>query len=287
MITKTKEKYFLKEVVSKKLLKNESIGKQLSAILVSDVLGLDFDTVYNNIVVSTDEIAFSSKTVNSTADMILNNLDDKIIIDIEINGYNGIHKKNQILSYVCQLFLGQIKNNFDYLSINKVLQINIDNFDFLGKGDFMYDIYLMDKKYREIASNEIQIVHFNLDYLRELDYTIIKENELMKNLYVFVCGLNELDEFVSNCDGDNFMKKIVKEVKKISGEEHIIPYMTEDEMREFDRQYYGKIYREEGRKEGKREMIINLYQNNVSLDIISKSSGLSIKEIQKIIENNN
>ena len=155
----------------------------------------------------------------------------------------------------------------------------------------MYDIYLMDKKYREVASNEIQIVHFNLDYLRELDYTIIKENELMKNLYVFVCGLNELDEFVSNCNGDNFMKKIVKEVKKISGEEHIIPYMTEDEMREFDRQYYGKIYREEGRKEGReetiREIIINLYNNKASLELISKSTGLEIKEIQKIIENNN
>ena len=153
----------------------------------------------------------------------------------------------------------------------------------------MYDIYLMDKKYHKIASYEIQIVHFNLDYLRELDYTIIKENELMKNLYVFVCGLNDLDKFVNVCDGDNFVEKIVKEVKKISGEEHIIPYMTEDEMREFDRQYYGKIYREEGLKKGRQEkeheIIINLYNNNASLELISKSTGLSINEIKKIIGN--
>ena len=151
----------------------------------------------------------------------------------------------------------------------------------------MYDIYLMDKKYHKIASYEIQIVHFNLDYLRELDYTIIKENELMKNLYVFVCGLNDLDKFVNVCDGDNFVEKIVKEVKKISGEEHIIPYMTEDEMREFDRQYYGKIYREEGRREKEREIIINMVNEHIDLEIISKISNLSFDEIRKIIENKN
>ena len=288
METLVKEKYFLKEIVSKKLFKNESIGKRLSAIIVSDVLGLDFNDVYNNIVISSEEIAFSSKTINSTADLIFNNNDDKIIINIEINGYDGKHKRNQILSYVCQLFLGQIRKNSDYLNIKKVLQINIDTFDFLGYNDFMYDIYLMDKNHHEITSNEIQIVHLNLDYLRKVDYTIIKENELMKYLYFFVCGQDDLDEFVDICDGDKFMEKIIEEVKKISGEERIIPYMTEDEMKEFDRQYYGKIDREEGRLEGRkekeREMIINFYNNNASLELISKSTGLSIDEIKKIIE---
>ena len=33
-------------------------------------------------------------------------------------------------------------------------------------------------------------------------------------------------------------------------------------------------------------MIINLYNNNVSLDIISTSSGLSIEEVKRIINSN-
>ena len=84
------------------------------------------------------------------------------------------------------------------------------------------------------------------------------------------------------------MEKIVKEVKKISGEENVIPYVSEDEMREIENKYYKDLFHEEGRiigrEETRREMIINFYQNNVSLDIISKSSGLSIKEVKKIIE---
>ena len=286
--TAIQEKYFLREVISKKLFKNESIGKQLSAIVISDVLGIDYDTIYKNIVISTDEISFSSLTVNSVADIILNDDEDKMTINIEINGYDGLHKRNQILSYVCQLFLGQIRKKEDYLKIKKVLQINIDTFDFLGYNEFMYNIFLMDTVHHQIASNEIQIVHLNLDYLRKVDYTIIKENELMKYLYFFVCGTESLDKLAKKCDGDKFMKKIVKEVKKISGEENVIPYMTEDEMKEFDKKYYGDIFRKEGhlegREEARREMIISLYNNGASLDLISKSSNLSLDEVKKIIK---
>ena len=286
--TSIQEKYFLREVISKKLFKNKSIGKKLSAIVISDVLGTDYETIYNNIEISTEEISFSSLTVNSVADVILNDYEDKMIIDIEINGYDGIIKRNQTLSYVCQLFLGQIKNKEDYLKIKKVLQINIDTRDFLGYNEFMYDIYLMDKVHHKIASNEIQIVHLNLDYLRNLDYTLIKENELMKYLYFFVCGVENLDEFVEKINGDKFMEKIVKEVKKISGEENVIPYVSEDEMREIENKYYKDLFHEEGRtigrEEKEREMIINLYNNGASLELISKSSGLTIKEIQKIIK---
>lgn len=287
MHTSIQEKYFLREVISKKLFKNKSIGKKLSAIVISDVLGIDYETIYNNIEISTEEISFSALTVNSVADVILNDYKDKMIIDIEINGYDGIIKRNQTLSYVCQLFLGQIKNKEDYLKIKKVLQINIDTRDYLGYNEFIYDIFLMDKQHHKIASNEIQIVHINLDYLRKLDYTIIKENELMKYLYFFVCGIEKIDEFIEKINGDEFMEKIVKEVKKISGEENVIPYVSEDEMREIENKYYKDLFHEEGRiigrEETKREMIIKMNNDNMPLKLISKYVDLSVDNIKKII----
>ena len=282
ILTKTKEKFFLREVISKKLFKNKSIGKELSSIIISDVLGIDYETIYNNISISSEEIAFSALTVNSTADVVLNDKKDKMIIDIEINGYNGKHKENQTISYVCQLFLSQLRTHKDYLNVNKVLQINIDTDDFLGYNEFIYEIYLMDTKHHQIANDNIQIYHLNLDYLRKLDYNIIKENELMKTLYFFICGEDELSKVRRN--GDEFMKKVAEEVMKIAGKEKVIPYMSEEEMREFDKAYYSDLAREEGREERTNEMIISLYHNGVSLDIISKSSGLSIEEIEKIIK---
>ena len=40
-----------------------------------------------------------------------------------------------------------------------------------------------------------------------------------------------------------------------------------------------------GIKETKKEMVINLYNQDVSIDIISKASGLSQEEIEEIINN--
>jgi len=39
-------------------------------------------------------------------------------------------------------------------------------------------------------------------------------------------------------------------------------------------------------QEKQREMVINLFNNNVSLDVISKSSGLTIEEVEEIINSN-
>ena len=72
----------------------------------------------------------------------------------------------------------------------------------------------------------------------------------------------------------------IDEVKQISGIEKMNLYLTDEEMMKNDQAYYKEL----GREEKEREMIINLYNNGVSLDIISKSLELTIKEIEKIIK---
>ena len=88
---------FLNEKVAKKLFKSKLYGKILSAKVISDVIEIDYDDIYNNIKLSTDEIAFSSKTLNSTADAIY--YDDIHYFNIEINFHRSPNKKRQIDSY--------------------------------------------------------------------------------------------------------------------------------------------------------------------------------------------
>ena len=122
--------------------------------------------------------------------------------------------------------------------------------------------------------------NFNIDYLRNLAYTeIVKENnKLMSDLYFLICGYDNLDVVLEN--GDKLMKEIIDEAKQISGIEKMNLYLTDEEMMKNDQAYY----RELGREEKEHEMIINFYNNGVSLELISKSSGLTIKEIEKIIK---
>ena len=111
---------FLNEKIAKKLLKNEKFGKQFSARIISDTLGADYEEVYNNITLTTDEIAFTILTIGSVADAVYH--DDTCYFNIEFNGYNGESKRRQLESYVYQLSPGQLHSYKDYYKMKKVIK---------------------------------------------------------------------------------------------------------------------------------------------------------------------
>ena len=276
MFTKINKPVFFNEKIMKKIFKNEKLGKKLSAKLISEVMNLDYDIVYNNIEKSSEEIAFSALTVNSTADAIY--YSDRMYFDIEINLYSSESKPKQIESYVYQLYLGQIHTFKDYNKIKPIVQISIDSYDYLGEKEFIYKFYLMDNKYHKIVSDSIQMIHINLDYLRNISYNEIEKDELKKNLYFLICGNEELNQVYERVD--KLMKEIIDESKKIAGIEKMNLYLTDEEMLELDKKHYIEVGREENRK----EIVKSFYQNGASLELISKSTGLSIEDINKIIK---
>ena len=295
----SKKNVFLNEKVAKKLFKNERVGKILSAKVISDILDEDYNTIYNNIKLSTDEISFSSKTLNSTADVIYQ--DDVHYFNIELNFYQNDSKQKQLDSYTYQLYLGQLHSYKDYYKIKRIIQISIDTYDYFNHGEFMYYVSFMEEKYHERESNDITKIHINLAYLQKLDYTNIERsgNKLMKDLYFFICdNKKELDHVYR---GDNLMSEIVEESKKIAGIMDLDLYMSDEELLKMDQDHYYQKGIEEGIQEGiaqgieqgikqgiaknQKDMAINLYNNGVSIDIISKCAGISPQEVKSIINN--
>ena len=289
----TSDKIFMNDNIAKKLFKNEKYGKKLSARVISDVIGADYEDVLNNIEPASDEIAFSALTVNSTADVIYH--DDSVYFNIEINRYNTKSKPKQLESYVFQLFLSQLHNYKNYNNIKRIVQISIDAYDFFGQGEFMYKVSLMEEKHHIPYNDLISLIHLNVDYLRNKSYNQIVEenNKLMLDLYFLICNDDDiLDEIYER---DDLMKKIVNEAKQIAGLEKMDLYLTDEEMIKQDEEFIRQEgYKDglaeghasglaEGRNERQNEMIINLYKNGISLDLISKSANLSIEEVQKII----
>ena len=270
---------FLNEKVAKKLFKSEVYGKILSAKVISDLLEADYNEVYNNIKLSTDEIAFSSKTLNSTADVIY--YDDIHYFNIEINFYRNHNKERQLSSYTYQLYLGQLHTHKDYPKIKKIVQISIDSYDYFNQGEFIYNVYFMEEKYHIKENEDITKIHINLAYLQKIDYNniVISGNKLMKDLYFMSCSDNEkLDKVYG---GDSLMEEIIDEAKKIAGTLELDLYATDEELREMDQEeYYQK-----GIHDTKREMVINMYNKNIDLKVISQIANLSLKEVENIINN--
>ena len=286
---------FLNEKVAKKLFKNELYGKVLSAKVISGVLDIDYETVYNNIKLSSEEIAFSSKTLNSTADAIY--YDDIHYFDIELNFYQNKVKVKQLASYTYQLYLGQIPNHKKYSKLKKIVQISIDSYDYFKKEEFMYHVSFMEEKYHIKENDDITKIHINLEYLRKLDYTNIEisGNKLIHNLYFLIC---EDEKKLSNVyERDNLMKKVIEEAKKIAGTMELDLYLTDEELVKENEEYNYQLGYQDGVQEGiqegiekgiqgtKQEMVINMYNDKVSIETIAKYANLTVAEVKDIIDN--
>ena len=140
----------------------------------------------------------------------------------------------------------------------------------------------------ESASNYIlKIININLDYYAKLSHNEISEKEKLWKLLT-INDKHDLDSLVKN---ENMLIKYQNKLTNLSSNMEYREYIMNSEIEkvlEEDRKYRDGLVdgRYEGILEGKKEMVINLLKNNVPLDIISKSSGLSIEEIKKIIDNN-
>ena len=277
-------KVLLNENVFKRTLKNKKYGKCYFARIISDYLGESFDEVYSRIKLSSEELAFSALTVNSTADAIY--YDDAMYFNIELNFYNTPSKSKQIESYVYQLYLGQLHTYKNYNDIKKIVQISIDSYDYFGKNDFMYKVKLIEEKYHLPYNDKIEMVHLNLDYLRKVDYNEIRKgkNKLMRDLYFLACN----DEKILNevYIKDNLMKEIVEETKKIAGIEKMDLSLTDEEMIKQDQEFIRKKSFEEGIEKGveneKIEIAKKMLKMNKTVDEIIELTGLTKVQIDKL-----
>ena len=135
--------------VVKKLFTSTKVGKRYSAAVIANVLNLDEEDVYNNLEYIHPEISSNASIVNSTADTVY--ISDKTYIDIEFNMIDGPSNRVKNEAYIVHLYLRQLKNHKDYKNLKKVIQINIDNFDFYGKNKFLYHSMMMEIKLRNYS----------------------------------------------------------------------------------------------------------------------------------------
>ena len=270
-------KVLLNDDIAKKIFKNEKYGKELTARIISDLLNLNYQEVLNNIKPISEEIAFSSLTVTNSADIVYQT--DKFIVDMEIN-YRRYKSKPKVLeTYVFELYLGQLHTYQDYNKLKKIIQISIDAYDFVGNNEFMYTSYLMDEKSHQRVSENFTMYHFNLAYLRKIDYNIIVSgtNKLMYDLYFLICDNDKLLNTIYK--GDLFMENIIKNAREIAGKEKLTLFLSEDEIMKKDEEFI----RNESYEQVKISVIHNLVAKKMSLKDISEVVNLPIDEVKRII----
>ena len=286
----------LKDKVAKKIFSREEEGMKYAAEIISEVLELDYKYVKENLVMIHPEVGVNKNIINSEVDLVYKL--DKDYVNIEINYVYGSRQRIKNNAYLCQLYLRDIKNSEDYVKRigGRLIQINIDRYDYLGKNEFIYKFTMRDVKYNIEEKDFVVIYHINLAKIASISYNEIKEDRLKKILYMFVC--EDKEELEKLYEGDEIMAQIFKVSKEL--EEHFdeFLYYDKEELERLDREDAvmegRKLGKEEGLAEGLKEglkegikvkaleVAKNMLLKNISIEDISEITGLIKEEIEQL-----
>ncbi len=275
-----KDYKLMNDEVVRPLFKNSSVARELTARVVSLVLKLDYNEVYNNMEFISEDMLFSTKAVDGRTDLILET--NKYYVNIEFNYTKGSTRNKQMNAYVFEIFFKEALKTEKYTDMKKIIQIMIENYDYFHEGKFVYEVGFMEKNLGIPEDNLITKYHISLASLKNIDYNSIKyeRDALKKILYMFICEESKLEEAYR---GDTFMEEVIDVAKAIAAKKKIPLYLSESEIRRLDREEAVKEGYASGYDSAITEMIINMYQKNIDIKTISEVSNLSIDEIEKII----
>ena len=276
-----RERVLLKDKVVKKLLNSENpTCREYLVRLISASTGISVKLLRNNIELVTPNINSNSNYVNSVSDVMVK--DNENYYNIEIN-YNNVPiaiVKNNI--YMYNSILRQVHKSDDYKNVKGVIQININNYDLFGKGEFVYDSMMIEKKHHIVRDNMLRVIDINLDFLSNIDYNKIKkgnEYNLEKLLYFFVCNDKKLLDNIYNGNG------LMRDISKIFNID--IEDLDKQLYYDYD-EYMKEVSYEQGEIDGilknQKEIIKNMLENNFDKETMLKITNLKEEKLNKIIE---
>lgn len=199
---------------------------------------------------------------------------DGLIINIEMNSNSSVETRERNISYIMRL-REDIKNK---KKVNPVLQINLNNFCYKDDLEIKRNFYLLSED-NKLASNSLVIVDIYLPNIKKKMYNkgIKNLNELKRFLLI---GLEDDREKALEYIGDD---TIMKEYEEAIDEIRISDDITEsyDKMWAIEDEAFNRG-KHEGLEQGKEELIATMIDNGLNIEDISKYTGLSIEEINKL-----
>ena len=214
------------------------------------------------------------------------------IINVEVNHGFKDEIPNRNLLFFCKLISSSVKRSKSYLDIKKHIQLNITwnlqryfNFD-ITKRKIIKCHIKDDETNNNIHDDIFEIVHINMDYFKEVWYhgDIKKENP-----FLMLLAADAEDKMDKISKGDKIMEELSKQVKKLNQDQDILDVIIENEDELIRNTLYEKAIQKginqgisQGIEQNKIEVAKKLLKNNVDINIIVDSTGLSKDEIEKL-----
>lgn len=202
-----------------------------------------------------------------------------MLINVEINTYvsNSLRRRNA--GYIFKKYSELTRMGDSYNSMPMVIQINLSD---LNNKEICYKYSLYDKTNNKTYIDNLEIYEYNITKIKEMCYN---KPSRYKLLSLLDCDLEELNAL----KGDDKVERIKEEIKYLNEDPEFVRYMSdEDEARllkntlKTDAYEEGVEYQKKLNEQKLKSTVKTLKENNVSIDIIIKSTGLTEDEINSI-----
>jgi len=265
---------------------------------IATYLSLDKDKVRGNLKLLSRRLPNTKRNeARKEVDVLLDLNGEKIIIELNANSFkDGIKSRN--LGYASEVFVQQYKKGDKELkNINKVLEINLNvnstKYENNEKLDYLInEFFLIEKRdLNKIFTKKFEIDVIDMSKSIDVCYTYVDEREKVLAKWCKIILAETLDAIKINGEEimeNNELEKLITNVETLSSDDEMIRLESTHTKQEIAHMDDLKEKYEEGLEQGcymsKVEIVKNMKNENYDLDAISRITGLSIDEVNKILE---
>ena len=206
-------------------------------------------------------------------------------IEIEINSQNKDYLHTRSTAYICNIYQSNANVGDTYNEDTDIIQVNLTWG--LGKNNEEMKIYKIMNEKGELYVKNFIIYEINMDYYDKIWYSK-NEEEIKKNQYMIMLDLNKKE--LKNMPKDKIVDKYITNVTIVNDDPEFQKYMSEEEDK---RKIQNSLLSEakengytsginDGISKGIKQTAKNLLSMNMTLEDISKATGLSVEEINKL-----
>ena len=212
------------------------------------------------------------------ADIIIKLDEEDETCIVEMNKYDtgDIIEKN--LSYAFSVFNESTKKGIRKWP--KVILINIDNFNRFNADEPIIELEMRDTK-NKYNIDIVKVYHIVLENFDNLNYNIDKE--ITK--FVEFIKTSKFSDLEKISKGDNDYMAGYRKVEDLSTDSEFIGYYDYEQAHQDDLEMAEYTGLKKGIEQTKKELVINMVNEGLTLEVISKVTNLSIQEIKNILNN--
>ena len=248
--------------------------KEVLAEIIELVIGIPKEEVIKNgVIINSEYVRENISETDKKSDLLISIGDNVINLEMDRRYYSGSNKKNN-------KYIHKIVNHYNPKNTVQICFTSYKEGEELKGEKKSIRKYMFQDSDGNVEDYGLEKYKIDLEYIENKYYN---NDELTRREKIFLMfkGSNR-EKLKEISKGDKIMDKIYKRLDKLSEDKALSLLYDEKEREEEKKQAEIEYAEEHGLNKGIKQTAKNLLSMNMSLEDISKATGLSIEEINNL-----